>query len=273
MRIIKSIVTFGKYDKLQTEARRFYALQGEFNSMQENFLLLNQKRFQALKFLKTERSEVAKNLFFAKTLISKIKTIGKSNSLVIKSDIISPIDISNTEFSIGDISVDFQGRLDDVSEVFVASLSDSLDRIGKKESYTKRDLQAEFAIVAVGAVFRGIGNLISLNGEVNQKRQQITDALSDMQYALSVMTTQAPQIYSESKRIIEIARTLNQHNKAFSGKYESIQKEINKKSRTSIFIDEILNRKIIPDENMQSDLHVLIQFSSEYNKFNDNANL
>ena len=269
----KNTLTFGKYNKLQSEECDFNALQGKFNSLQENFFLLNQKRFEALKFLKSERTEVVKNLSLSKTLISKVKTITKDKSQVIKSDFITNIQNSEIEFKLGDISIDFQGKLDNVSEAFVVSLGGSLDRIANKKTYSKQDLQVEFATIAFGAVFKGVENVISLNSEVNERRRHISNTTSNMQDAIKQMTTEAPKIYSESKRIIEIARMLNQHNIAFSGKYESIQKEINKKSKIQIFISEILNKKIVPDDNMQANLHVLMQFSSEYNKFNNKANL
>lgn len=269
----KNTLTFGKYNKLQSEECDFNILSEKFDALQTNFYLLNEKRFQALKFLKTERSEVVKNLSLSKTLISKIKTISKDKAQVIKSDLITNIENNNIEFKLGDISIDFQGKLDDVSEAFVASLGGSLERIENKKTYSKKDLQVEFATIAFGAAIKGVENVIGLNSEVNERRRHISNTTSNMQDAIKKMTTQAPKIYSESKRIIEIARTLNQHNKAFSGKYASIQKEINKKSKFLIFINEVLGKKIIPDENMQVNLHVLMQFSSEYNKFNNTANL
>ena len=48
---------------------------------------------------------------------------------------------------------------------------------------------------------------------------------------------------------------------------------VNKKTKFTIFINELFNKKIIPDETMQMNLHSLIKYSSEYGRFNKDANI
>lgn len=269
----KNVITGGNYNKLQNEEREFQNLTEKFSLLQDGYIDLNQSHLNALQYLKSEREEVVKNLSLSKNLISRIKSITKDQKQVIKSDFVSYVENTNVEFQIGDVSIDFQGKLDKVSETFVNSLDSSFKRLEDKKTFTKGDLRLELAGIAFDAISEGISAVINLNGEVNEKRRHITTTSIEIKKAVHKMTNQAPKTYIEMKRMIEIARILNMHNQVFSAKYQTIQNEINKKSKFSIFINELLNKKIIPTEKMLTDLHILNQYSSEYSKFNKKANI
>jgi len=269
---IKNFFTGGNYNKLQDEEAAFYDLKNKFNSIQDEFFLINQKRFEALTHLKSEREDAIKNLHLAKNLISRIKEVnGKEIIQVI--DSISNVVATGPEIVIGDVSIDFQGKLDNVSQTLLNSLSGSLNRLGENKTYTKKNLKAEFATIAFDVVSDGISQLIQINSEVNSKRKEIVNASRNMLDSIDKMTTQAPVIYKELKRIIEISRVLNKHNQAFSKKYETIIKDINRQSKWSNFIDDLFNRKIVPDNKMLMDLKYLISYSSDYSKINKNAKI
>lgn len=269
----KNVITAGNYNKLQKEEKDFHILAENFSLLQNAYIDLNQSHLNALHFLKTERKEVVKNLSLTKNLISKVKSITNDKKQIIKSDFITYTEKTSVEFKIGDISIDFQGKLDKVSETFVKSLDSSFKRLENKKTYTKGDLQLELAGIALDTIGEGINAVINLNGEVNEKRKHITNTSREINEAMHKMTNQAPKLYIEIKRMIEITRVLNMHNQVFSSKYESIQNEINKKSKFSIFLDEIFKKKIIPDETMQINLHSLMKYSSEYSRFNKDANI
>lgn len=268
----KNIITGGNYNKLQNEEIAFYDLKIKYNSFEDDFLLINQKRFEALSHLKNEREEATKNLYLAKNLISRIKEVnGKEIIQVI--DSISDVAIPSPAIVIGDVSIDFNGKLDNVSQTFLNSINDSINRIGENKTYTKQDLKVEFASIAFDIVSEGISQLIQINSEVNSKRKVILDGSRSMTNSIEKMTNQAPVIYKELKRIIEISRVLNKHNQAFSKKYETIVKDINKKSKWSNFINDLFNRKLVPDDKMLMDLKYLIAYSSDYNKINKSAKI
>lgn len=268
----KNIITGGNYNKLQDEEAAFYDLKDRYNSFQDDFLLINQKRFEALTHLKSEREDAMKNLHLAKNLISRIKEVnGKEIIHVI--DSISNVVATGPEIVIGDVSIDFQGKLDNVSQTFLNSLNGSLNRLGENKIYTKKDLKAEFATIAFDVLSDGISQLVQINSEVNSKRKEIVNASRSMVDSIDKMTTQAPVIYKELKRIIEISRVLNKHNQAFSKKYETIIKDINKQSKWSNFIGDLFNRKIVPDDKMLMDLKYLISYSSDYSKINKSAKI
>ena len=269
----KNVITGGNFDKLQNEQREFNKLANSFSLLQDGYIDLNQTHLNALHFLKKEREEVVKNLSLSKNLISKIKSITNDKKQEIKNDFITYVENQNVEFQLGDVSINFQGKLDNVSETFVKSLDSSFKRLENKKNYTKGDLKAELAIVAVETLIKGVGEIINLNGEVNEKRRHITASTKEIIDATSKMTKQAPKIHIEAKRMIEIASVLNKHNQVFSIKYQAIQREINKKSKVTIFINELFNKKIIPDENMQINLHSLMKYSSEYSRFNKESNI
>ncbi len=269
----KNVITGGNYNKLQNEEREFQNLAEKFSLLQDGYIDLNQSHLNALHFLKTEREEVVKNLSLTKNLISKVKSITNDKKQIIKSDFVSYVENTNVEFQIGDVSIDFQGKLDKVSETFVKSLDGSFKRLENKKTFTKGDLKLELAGIALDVISEGIDAVINLNGEVNEKRRHITSTSIDIKEAMRKMTNQAPKTYIEIKRMIEIARVLNMHNQVFSAKYQTIQNEINKKSKFSIFISELLKKKIVPDETMQTNLHSLMKYSSEYSRFNKNANI
>lgn len=269
----KNAITGGNYDKLQNEEREFQNLTEKFSKLQDGYIDLNQSHLNALYYLKTEREEVIKNLSLSKNLISKIKSITEDKKQVIKSDFVSHKENTNVEFQIGNVSIDFQGKLDNVSETFVKSLESSFKRLEEKKTFTKGDLKVELAGIALDAISEGISAVINLNGEVNEKRKHIVSTSIEIKKAMQKMTQQTPKTYLEMKRMIEIARVLNMHNQVFSAKYQTIQNEINKKSKFSVFRNELLNKKIIPDENMVTNLHILMQYSSEYSKFNKKAKI
>lgn len=269
----KNVITGGNFNRLQDEQREFNKLAKSFSLLQDGYIDLNQTHLNALNYLKKEREEVVKNLSLSKNLISKVKAITNDKKQEIKNDFIAYVENENVEFRLGDISINFQGKLDNVSETFVKSLDSSFKRLENKKNYTKGDLKAELAIVAVETLIKGVGEIINLNGEVNEKRRHITASTKEIIDATSKMTKQAPKIYIEVKRMIEIASVLNKHNQVFSIKYQAIQREINKKSKVTIFINELFNKKIIPDENMQINLHSLMKYSSEYSRFNKESNI
>ena len=269
----KNAITGGNFNKLQNEQREFNKLTKSFSLLQDGYIDLNQTHLNALNYLKKEREEVVKNLSLSKNLISKVKAITNDKKQEIKNDFIAYVENENVEFRLGDISINFQGKLDNVSETFVKSLDSSFKRLENKKNYTKGDLKAELAIVAVETLIKGVGEIINLNGEVNEKRRHITASTKEIIDATSKMTKQAPKIHIEVKRMIEIASVLNKHNQVFSIKYQAIQREINKKSKVTIFINELFNKKIIPDENMQINLHSLMKYSSEYSRFNKESNI
>lgn len=268
----KNIVTGGNYNKLQDEEAAFYDLKDEFNLFQDDFFLINQKRFEALTHLKSEREDAMKNLHLAKNLISRIKEVnGKEIVQVI--DSISRVGSPGPETVIGDVSIDFNSKLDNVSQTFLNSLNGSINRLGENKTYTKENLKAEFVTIAFDVAADVIDNLKQLNSEVNNKRKVIANASSSMVNSIDKMTTQAPVIYRELKRIIEISRVLNKHNQSFSKKYETIIKDINKQSKWSNFINDLFNRKIVPDDKMLMDLKYLITYSSDYSKINKNTKI
>lgn len=269
----KNVITGGNFNRLQDEQREFNKLAKSFSLLQDGYIDLNQTHLNALNYLKKEREEVVKNLSLSKNLISKVKAITNDKKQEIKNDFIAYVENENVEFRLGDISINFQGKLDNVSETFVKSLDSSFKRLENKKNYTKGDLKAELAIVAVETLIKGVGEIINLNGEVNEKRRHITASTKEIIDATSKMTKQAPKIHIEAKRMIEIASVLNKHNQVFSIKYQAIQREINKKSKVTIFINELFNKKIIPDENMQINLHSLMKYSSEYSRFNKESNI
>lgn len=269
----KNVITGGNFDKLQNEQREFNKLANSFSLLQDGYMDLNLTRLNVLRFLKEEREEVVKNLSLAKSMISKVKSITNDKNQEVKNDFITHVENQNIEFQLGDVSIDFQGKLDNVSETFVKSLDSSSKKLGNKKKITKDDLKSELAIVAVETLIKGVGEIINLNGEVNEKRKHIAASTKKIIDATSKMTNQAPKIYIEVKRMIEIAVLLNKHNQVFSIKYQAIHQEINKKSKFTIFINELFNKKIIPDETMQTHLHSLIKISSEYGRFNNDANI
>ena len=145
----KNVITGGNYNKLQNEEREFQNLAEKFSLLQDGYIDLNQSHLNALHFLKTEREEVVKNLSLTKNLISKVKSITNDKKQIIKSDFVSYVENTNVEFQIGDVSIDFQGKLDKVSETFVKSLDGSFKRLENKKTFTKGDLKLELAGIAV----------------------------------------------------------------------------------------------------------------------------
>lgn len=273
MSFFKNIITGGNYSKLELSKIELENLTHSYMAFQEDFFLLNKDRHEALLLLKTEREAVQKNITLAKNLISKIKTISNNKKNDLVNDNITYFENINTDFEFNNYSIDFQEKLDNVSESFLNSLSSSFTRLEKKKSYSKNDLKTEFTIVIIDSLISGISNLVKLNKEVKENLRKVNERTSQINDSIYQITSQAPKIYTESKRIIEIAKCLNKHNQVFSMKYENIQKEINNKSKFSLFIDEILNRKITPNENIKKNLHFLIKFSTEYNYLNINAKI
>lgn len=269
----KNAVTFGKYDKLQNEQRDFNNLAKSFSFVQDAYISLNETRLNTFQILKKEREEVVKNLSLSKNLISKIKSITSDKKQEIKNDFIAYVENEHVEFQLGEVSINFQGKLDNVSETFVKSLDSSFKRLDDNKSITKGDLKAELGIIAVNTLIKGVTEIITLNGEVNEQRKHIIASTKEINNAYAKMTEQAPKIYIEVKRMIEITKVLNKHNQVFSSKYKTIQNELNKKSKISIFFNELLNKKIIPSETIQHNLHSLMKYSSEYSRFNNESNI
>lgn len=273
MRLLKNIFTGWNYGKLENEKIAFEILRDQFYEFQKEYIAINQTRLNALSYLKTERSEVVRNLSMAKNLISKIKDIRNDEIQEIKTDAITYFENKSIEFEAGDVTVDFQGHLDKASESFILSLGSSFKRLETKKTYTKADLKTEAAIVAIESLISGISAIFALNTQVNENRRKILDASTEIKNAMPKMTSQASKVYTEVKRIIEIARILNKHNEVFSKKYNEIQKALNSKTKISLFIYELLNKKVQPDDEMLLNLQSLRQFSSEYSKFNKEAKI
>lgn len=270
MSFFKNIITFGNYNKLLNEEESFNELNERFYLFQNDFLLINQERHKALLFLKHEREDALKNLTLAKNLISRFNEInGKEMTKII--DAVSNFHKIENHIHPGDLSINFQGGLDSVNETFLNSLEGSLNRLNEKKSYTKNELKAEFATIAFDVLFDGFEQISKLNSEVNAKRSQIAAAREKMNSSINKMMTQGPVIYKELNRIIEISKVLNKHNQAFSQKYRTIIDKINSESKWSNFINEILNRKTVPNDEMIEDLRYLRAYSSEYSKLNNNA--
>lgn len=269
----KNFITAGKYNLLQNEQIEFNNLAKSFSLVQDSYVELNQTHLNALNFLKKEREDVVKNLSLSKNLISRIKSIANNKKQEIKNDFLTYVENENVEFKLGDVTINFQGKLDNVSNTFVNSLDSSFKRLDKKKTYTKTDVQTELAIVAIDTLMKGVGEILNANREVNEKRKYITESTRKINNAFRTMTGQAPKLYAETKRMIEIAEVLNKHNQVFTIKYLAINKDINSKSGISIFFNDLFNKKIVPNENMQMNLHTLMKFSSDYSRFNKDANI
>lgn len=138
----KNVITGGNFNRLQDEQREFNKLAKSFSLLQDGYIDLNQTHLNALNYLKKEREEVVKNLSLSKNLISKVKAITNDKKQEIKNDFIAYVENENVEFRLGDISINFQGKLDNVSETFVKSLDSSFKRLENKKNYTKGDLKA-----------------------------------------------------------------------------------------------------------------------------------
>ncbi|WP_026709005.1 hypothetical protein [Flavobacterium frigidarium] len=273
MTFYKNIVTGGGYDKLKNEEREFKKTVSSYKLMEESYIALNQTQLNALHYLKNERQEVVKNLSLSKNLIGRIKTIAKDKKQEVKNDFINYIENEHVEVTIGNVSINFQDKLDNVSETFMKSLDSSFERINNKSTFTKADLKVELASVAVETLIQGVSQVINLNSEVIERRKHIVNSTKQIVEMIAKMSNQAPIIYGEVKRMMEIASVLNKHNQVFSVKYAAINKEINKNSKIRLFIKDISNRKIIPDDKIMTHLHPLIKYSTEYSNFNKNANL
>ena len=269
----KNKITGGNFNKLQSEEREFHILADKFTLLQESYIALSQSHLKASQLLKTERKEAVRNLTLTKNMILKVKSIANDKKQIIQSDFISYFESTSVEFKIGDVSIDFQGEFDKVGIVVVDSLSGLFKRLGKNKTYTKRDFTKELSGIASDILGVAFGAFLNLNEDVNKTRRIIADKSIELKDAMLMMTSQTPQIYIESKRMIELARVLNMHNQVFSIKYETIQKEINKKSKFDIFTNELFKKKIIPDETMQINLHSLVKHSSEYSRFNESAKI
>lgn len=269
----KNLFTLGNYSKLQDEKQEFEMLAEEFSYWQKEFISLSQHRLNAYNFLRHERREVHRNLALVKNLIGRVREITKHNEQTVKSDFLSYYKNNSTEFKLGNVSVDFKGKLDAVSENFMVSIDSSFKRLGNKKEFTKADLKNEIAIVAVESLFKGIDQVLELNSEVNEKRRQIGQKRIEVKNALSKIYLMGPEYYKETNGMLEIAKVLNMHNKVFSLKYQEVQKEINKKSKFLLFWEEIRGVKVIPSEKMEEDIHLLRIFASEYNRFNNDSNL
>ncbi|WP_094178143.1 hypothetical protein [Flavobacterium psychrophilum] len=133
----KNAITGGNFDKLQNEQREFNKLANSFSLLQDGYMDLNLTRLNVLRFLKAEREEVVKNLSLAKSMISKVKSITNDKNQEVKNDFITHVENQNIEFQLGDVSIDFQGKLDNVSETFVKSLDSSSKKLGNKKKSQK----------------------------------------------------------------------------------------------------------------------------------------
>jgi hypothetical protein len=133
----KNVITGGNFDKLQNEQREFNKLANSFSLLQDGYMDLNLTRLNVLRFLKEEREEVVKNLSLAKSMISKVKSITNDKNQEVKNDFITHVENQNIEFQLGDVSIDFQGKLDNVSETFVKSLDSSSKKLGNKKKSQK----------------------------------------------------------------------------------------------------------------------------------------
>ncbi|GAQ49160.1 hypothetical protein FPK15_contig00029-0001 [Flavobacterium psychrophilum] len=133
----KNAITGGNFDKLQNEQREFNKLANSFSLLQDGYMDLNLTRLNVLRFLKEEREEVVKNLSLAKSMISKVKSITNDKNQEVKNDFITHVENQNIEFQLGDVSIDFQGKLDNVSETFVKSLDSSSKKLGNKKKSQK----------------------------------------------------------------------------------------------------------------------------------------
>jgi hypothetical protein len=83
-------------------------------------------------------------------------------------------------------------------------------------------LKSELGIIAVETLIQGVTQIINLNVEVNEQRRHITASTKKINNAYEKMTNQAPQLYIEVKRMVEIAEALNKHNQVFSLRYKTI---------------------------------------------------
>lgn len=269
----KNVLTGGGYNKLKNEELEFKQTVNSYKLMEERYIALNQTQLNALHYLKNEREEVVRNLSLSKTLIGRIKTIANDKKQEVKKDFINYVENQHSEFTIGNVSINFQGKLDNVSETFVMSLDSSFKRLDNKKTFTKADLKVELASVAIETLIQGVGEIINLNNEVIEHRKQIASSTKQIVEMIAKMSNQAPIIYGEVKRMMEIATVLNKHNQVFSYKYSAINSEINKISKIKLFLKDMSNRKIIPNDEILTHLHPLIKYSTEYSNFNKNANL
>ena len=273
MSTFKNFITGGNFGKLEDEKEDFEILKDKFLKFQDEYVAINQERLNALLFLQEERAEVVRNLSMAKNLISKVKIIRNNEIQEFKTDAITYFENKNIEFEDGTVMVNFQGHLDSVSETFIISLDDSFKRLAKNKTYTKANLKEEAALVALETLIGGVTALFTLNSEINENRKKIVKATTQIRNEMPKMTKQAAIVFAEVKRIIEIATVLNKHNEVFSKKYCEVYRSMNSRSKTLLFFDELLGRKIEPDYKMQNDIHQIRMLSSEYSKFNKDASM
>lgn len=267
MSFFKNILTLGKHGKLQDELQLLQEKNWYLTKLNSDFQPLKETQWESFNLLKLEREAAYKNLFLAKTLISKIKVRLKSQQLHLETDNLTNVMLSGNNSHLdlrinGDISIDF----DNLGSELFENISASLDYLGSQEKISSTDLKVEGLKMGVSALVSGVDALIDMNQEVRQQRELVRDKLIEVTNSVTQITKYFPTIYAETHRAIEIALTLNKTNQIFVNKYEQINKRLFNKSKIRLFWDEFMGRRLSFDQEDESELLKLIQICSEYKK-------
>jgi hypothetical protein len=274
MSIWKNIITFGRHGKLKSEVKDFELTVENYRRIEDAYLNICNERLRAFLYLQYEREDAKRNFTLMRNLISRVKEVGSKNSIEL-TDSIAVIDQKYYMQAVTNFSVDFdrsyQVFSDTVSTSFNSSLRRLEDKNSKNKKITKEDLIEEGVVFAIDSIISGIEQIINLNSEVNEKRAQIVEETRKVQKALDKILSSYNDVSAEANRILEIANVLNINNKAFTTFYVEINNLLNVKPFFSRFIQDFLNVKIIPSDDVNDKLAMLLTVCSDYNKINLNT--
>lgn len=267
MSFFKNVFTLGRYGKMENELLNYKRRRDILKKMANEFKESIKDQKSAFNSLTIQRKDAEKNIFLFKTILFLIKNKIKDNKadiikdkMNIKEHINLPSKVLNAKTEIP------EADLSKYSNDFFSRTNKNLKILSKIKNPQKEELAILAIDAAISAITNGIGAIIELNQEVNEKRKEIIENTKIIFKAAETVSNYHPTVYQETLRAIEITKSLIKANEAFSICYEEIKNEIFRENDLILFRKFILKEKFEINESIINKIIFLGSICSEYNK-------
>lgn len=267
MSFFKNVFTLGRYGKMENELIIYEWRRDTIKEMADEFNKSLKDQKIVFNSLKIQRKTAEKNLFLFKTILLLIKNNIKDNKadiiqdkIKIKESINLPSTVLNASTAISEID------LSKYSNDFFSNTNKNLKILSKIKNPKKEELAILAIESTISAISNGIGAIIKLNQDVNEKRAGIFENTKKILRAADTIMEIHPSIHEDTLGASEIAKTLLKANESFSIKYEELKNEVFYEKKLTLFKKFVLNEKFEIKQETIDKIIFLGSICSEYNK-------
>ena len=284
---VADVFTTGDYSKMLRESAYLEEVKSNYELILSRLNSLKDAASLMSVYLEEQRKAAYRNIYLYKEILSlsNSNVRGKVQTLVQDVVLLKDSESLILNESLGQNS-DIQGTTDLV-DTQLFEIGDSVGSLVARvwnEDLRDAEKKAEVLIQGVVVAINVVGRLLTINGEVTQKRTLIEGDLMKLAEAISSAQNMILEYQAVIARVMEVEMALNACNKAFVRAYTPINRYVFREGTEKLTerLKQVawVGRRQWMSSSMQAeqnkfieDLYNLQRLCSDYNKINQNTKI